>query len=166
MFIFGEQILALEIQSFSRRQKLFYEKSFYIRHRPYLNIKLSSLDTEVISELIHNGKAQTIFNQKKALLKQANRIYDSYFPVGQAQGNPLSYFRWLPLSSRAPGREVEEDIKRKQVHVLHSDRFISGGQSSEQKYLRLSLSATHSFEELTEGLRRLNHYFQTGGGSN
>lgn len=130
-----------------------------------LNTKPSSLDTEMVSELIHNGKAQTIFNQKKALLKQANRIYDSYFPAGQAQGNPLSYFRWLPISSRAPGREVEEDIKRKQVHVLHSDRFISGGQSSEHKYLRLSLSATHSFEELTEGLRRLNHYFQTGGGS-
>lgn len=120
-----------------------------------INTKPSSLDIEVVSELILTGKAHTIFKQKKSLLKEANRIYNSYFPISKEYENPLSYFRWLPVGSNAPGLEVEEEIKMKQVYVLHSDRFISGGQSSTNKYLRISLAATKSFEELSEGLDRL-----------
>lgn len=129
-----------------------------------LSTKPSSLDTDIISELIRNGTAHKIFKQKKSLLEQANRIYHSYFPDVQEQENPFSYFRWLPIPSTAAGREVEEEIRQQGVHVLHSDRFISGGYSSEVKHLRISLSATNSFEELSEGLRRLKHYisFMTG----
>ncbi|SDO00948.1 PLP-dependent aminotransferase family protein [Halobacillus aidingensis] len=120
-----------------------------------INTKPSSLDIEVVSQLILTGKAHSIFKQKKSLLKEANEIYNSYFPISNEYENPLSYFRWLPIHSKAPGLQVEEEIKKKQVYVFHSDRFISGGQTSDKKYLRISMAATNSFEELKEGLDRL-----------
>ncbi|REJ11050.1 hypothetical protein DYE48_01225 [Halobacillus trueperi] len=120
-----------------------------------INTKPSSLDIEVVSQLILTGKAHSIFKQKKSLLKEANEIYNSYFPISNEYENPLSYFRRLPIHSKAPGLQVEEEIKKKQVYVFHSDRFISGGQTSDNKYLRISMAATNSFEELKEGLDRL-----------
>ncbi|GGF28117.1 hypothetical protein GCM10010954_29020 [Halobacillus andaensis] len=68
-----------------------------------INTKPSSLDIEVVSQLILTGKAHSIFKQKKSLLKEANKIYNSYFHISNEYENPLSYFRWLPINSKAPG---------------------------------------------------------------
>ncbi|MER3114844.1 PLP-dependent aminotransferase family protein [Bacillus altitudinis] len=125
-----------------------------------INTKTSSLDVEIISELIFSGKAQGVYKQKKSLLETANKIYNEYFPYTKDGRNPISYFRWLPINSQKNGLQVENDLKKQQVHVFHSDRFISGGQSSDDQYLRISLSATKSFEELKVGLERLKEFFE------
>ncbi|WP_332275311.1 PLP-dependent aminotransferase family protein [Bacillus velezensis] len=125
-----------------------------------INTKTSSLDVEIISELIFSGKALEVYKLKMSLLNKANTIYNEYFPYTNDHENPISYFRWLPIKGQKNGLQVENDLKKQQVHVLHSDRFISGGQSSDDQYLRISLSATNSFEELKAGLERLKEFFE------
>jgi DNA-binding transcriptional MocR family regulator len=125
-----------------------------------INTKTSSLDVEIISELIFSGKALEVYKHKMSLLEKANRLYNEFFPSPNDHENPISYFRWLPIKGQKSGLQVENDLKKQQVHVLHSERFISGGQSSHNQYLRISLSATNSFEELKVGLNRLEKFFK------
>ena len=46
-----------------------------------INVKTSSLDAEVITELILSGKAHEIVSLKKQLAQTANDIYFEYFPL-------------------------------------------------------------------------------------
>jgi hypothetical protein len=45
-----------------------------------INVKTSSFDAEVITELILSGKAHEIVSEKKQLAESANDIYSEYFP--------------------------------------------------------------------------------------
>ena len=75
----------------------------------HLSIKTSSLDAEIMTELILNGKAAKILEQKAELAKERNRIFDYYFPEAVTPGSPAAFFRWLPV----PGLPVNEmDIER------------------------------------------------------
>ncbi|MFD4706486.1 PLP-dependent aminotransferase family protein [Gottfriedia sp. NPDC058432] len=121
-----------------------------------LNVKTSSLDVEVITELILSGKAHEIVQQKKQLAETVNKIYTSYFPVNKF-GHPLSFYRWLPIHGNSTGVNLEADLKKLGVRVFHSDRFLSG-QSSSEKYLRIALSSTHSLDDLDSGLNVLAQY--------
>ncbi|MGG2027703.1 PLP-dependent aminotransferase family protein [Gottfriedia sp. S16(2024)] len=121
-----------------------------------LNVKTSSLDVEVITELILSGKAHEIVQQKKQLAETVNKIYTSYFPVNKF-GHPLSFYRWLPIHGNSNGVNLEADLKKLGVRVFHSDRFLSG-QSSSEKYLRIALSSTHSLDHLDSGLNVLAQY--------
>lgn len=46
-----------------------------------INVKTSSVDAEVITEVILSGKANDIVNQKKHLAQTANELYSKYFLV-------------------------------------------------------------------------------------
>ncbi|MEH7452322.1 PLP-dependent aminotransferase family protein [Gottfriedia acidiceleris] len=121
-----------------------------------LNVKTSSLDVEVITELILSGKAHEIVQQKKQLAEKVNDIYSSYFPVNKID-HPLSFYRWLPIHCHSNGVNLEADLKKLGVRVFHSDRFLSG-QASSEKYLRIALSSTQSLEDLDSGLKILSQY--------
>ncbi|MCI2256033.1 PLP-dependent aminotransferase family protein [Domibacillus sp. PGB-M46] len=122
-----------------------------------INVKTSSLDVEVITELILSGKAYEIASQKKQLAQAANDIYSEYFPSQKNAGHPLSYFRWLPIEGPHDSIQLETDLKKHGVGVFHSDRFLSG-QTTHDKYLRIALSATNSLHELKTGLNILKQY--------
>jgi len=122
-----------------------------------INVKTSSLDAEVITELILSGKAHEIVSQKQQLAQSANDIYLEYFPHIRPVGHPLSFYRWLPIQEHNDAVQLETDLKRRGVLVFHSDRFLSGP-TTPNKYLRVALSSTNSLDELKIGLEILKQY--------
>ncbi|MFD6440209.1 PLP-dependent aminotransferase family protein [Peribacillus sp. NPDC060186] len=122
-----------------------------------INVKTSSFDAEVITELILSGKAHEIVSQKKQLAQTANDIYSEYFPLRKDVGHPLSFYRWLPIQGHNNALQLETDLKRHGIRVFHSNRFQSG-QTTPDMYLRIALSSTNSFDELKVGLEILKQY--------
>jgi DNA-binding transcriptional MocR family regulator len=122
-----------------------------------INVKTSSFDAEVITELILSGKAHEIVSQKKQLAQSANDIYSEYFPLRKNVEHPLSFYRWLPIQGHNDALQLEKDLKRHGIRVFHSDRFLSG-QTTPDQYLRIALSSTNSFDELKIGLEILKQY--------
>ncbi|MDG4849705.1 PLP-dependent aminotransferase family protein [Peribacillus frigoritolerans] len=122
-----------------------------------INVKTSSFDAEVITELILSGKAHEIVSHKKRLAQTANDIYSEYFPLRKDVGHPLSLYRWLPIKGHKDALQLETDLKRRGIRVFHSNRFQSG-QTTPDMYLRIALSSTNSFDELKIGLEILKQY--------
>lgn len=125
-----------------------------------INVKTSSFDAEVITELILSGKAQEIVSSKKALAQAANHLFFKYFPGQEQTGHPLSFYRWLPMKKKHNSRQLEKGLKSRGIRVFHSDRFLSG-QTKEDNYLRVSLASTNSFAELEQGLSVLKQYIDS-----
>lgn len=115
-----------------------------------VNVKTSSLDAEIITELLDNGTAAKIMAEKKWLAAQANRLFDQYFPLAPQNGHPFSFFRWLPIRPVSSGREFEAHLQEIGVRVYHSDRFLSG-EVAGQQYLRIALSSAKTMSELEQG---------------
>jgi DNA-binding transcriptional MocR family regulator len=122
-----------------------------------INVKTSSLDAEIITESILSGKAHEIVSQKQQLAQSANDMYLEYFPLNKPVGHPLSFYRWLPIEGHNDALKLEMDLKRSGIRVFHSERFLSG-QTTPDKYLRISLSSTSSLDELKMGLEILKQY--------
>lgn len=122
-----------------------------------INVKTSSFDAEIITELILSGKAHEIVSRKKQLAQTANDIYSEYFPLRKDVGHPLSLYRWLPIKGHNDALQLESDLKRRGIRVFHSNRFQSG-QTTPDMYLRIALSSTNSFDELKIGLGILKQY--------
>ncbi|MDQ8739139.1 PLP-dependent aminotransferase family protein [Paenibacillus sp. LHD-38] len=119
-----------------------------------INVKTSSLDAEIITELILSGRAKEIVEEKKKLAQAANRIFSTYFPQAPSNGHPLSFYRWLPISSHGSAVQIESSLQSQGLRVFHSDRFLSGA-SVPNKFLRVALASTKSLEELETGLEIL-----------
>jgi DNA-binding transcriptional MocR family regulator len=124
-----------------------------------VNIKTSSLDAEIITELIQSGKASEIVARKKALAASANELFYSYFPQANRSGHPLSFYRWMGIDSSYTRMLLEMEMERLGVRVFHSSRFLSGPDDNKQ-YVRISLSSTKNMEELGKGLDILKHYLK------
>ncbi|MFJ7971849.1 PLP-dependent aminotransferase family protein [Psychrobacillus sp. NPDC096389] len=122
-----------------------------------INVKTSSFDAEVITELILSGVASKIANQKKQLAQMANDIYTNYFPLKSLGEHPLSFYRWLPIQTSLNSSQIEMDLKNMGISVFHSDRFMSG-RSTKDHYLRIALSSTNTLDELQMGLNTLKQY--------
>jgi len=119
-----------------------------------INVKTSSLDGEIITELILSGKANEIATKKKRLAQSANEIFIEYFPQSPRIGHPLSFFKWLPISEHKNAQELEANLFKKGIRVFHSDRFLSSS-SMPNKFLRISLASTNTLDELKKGLKIL-----------
>ena len=122
-----------------------------IKHGIYnINIKTSSLNAEIITELINSGSAFDIIRKKKQIAEERNAIYKKYFKVNSYE-NPLSFFRWLPIEKKHDSFQFERCAMEKGVHVYHSDRFTVRKEDGQQ-YIRISLSSVKTIEELETGL--------------
>jgi len=119
-----------------------------------INVKTSSLDGEIITELILSGKANEIVAEKKRLAQSANKIFTEYFPQAPHIGHPLSFFKWLPIFENKNAQELEADLLQNGIRVFHSDCFLSGSNMPD-KFLRISLASTNSLDELKIGLEIL-----------
>lgn len=122
-----------------------------------INVKTSSLDAEIVSDVLNTGKAVEILSMKKMLAKKANQTYDEYFYARQPYEHPYSFYRWLPLRHRVSGAALEEELEQQNIRVYHSSRFLIG-QEPTQQYLRIALATTRNCEELRKGLFILKKY--------
>lgn len=125
-----------------------------------VNVKTSALDTEVITELILNGTARHITNEKILLAQEANKLFVDCFENVVIVGHPLSPHRWLPLRTTQNKAHIETVLKNSGIRAYHSDRFLcSSGEQTH--YLRISLSSTNSMKDLEEGLKILRVAYDT-----
>ena len=122
-----------------------------------INVKTSSFDAEIITELILSGKAAEIASRKKQLAQAANAIYKEYFLEPEFIGHPLSFYRWLSLKKQYDATQLEAALERLGISVFHSNRFLSG-KASPNQYLRIALSSTNTLDELRLGLETLKQY--------
>lgn len=123
-----------------------------------INVKTSSLDGEIITELILSGKANEIVAEKKRLAQAANNIFFECFPNAPFVGHPLSFFRWLPMPEKLNAIQLVTDLQSRGIRVFHSDRFLSGS-GTQENFLRIALASAKSLDELKRGLNILQEYF-------
>ena len=117
----------------------------------HLNIKTSSLDAEIMTELILSGKAAKILTEKAELARQRNKIFDGIFPDAVKPGSPEAFFRWLPLPKLpVRGMELERSLREKNVNVYSSHRFTV--KSNPEDFLRLAISSPANNSDLLKAL--------------
>lgn len=125
-----------------------------------VNIKTSSFDAEIITELILNGNAYKIAAKKQHWTKRNCLLYAKYFPdFYKKNGNVISYYQWLPINVQRPFHEIEDDLLNQGVRVYHSDRFAVTG-NTEQSFLRVSLCSAENTKKLERGLHILKNYLE------
>ncbi len=123
----------------------------------HLNIKTSSLDAEIMTELILNGGAAKLLKQKAELAMERNRIFDRYFPEAAAPGTPAAFFRWLPIPK--PGAdevEIERLLLLRGVQVHCSHRFTVS--RVPRAFMRLAISSPESCAQLENGLAVIREF--------
>ncbi|MFW5438046.1 PLP-dependent aminotransferase family protein [Paenibacillus apiarius] len=125
-----------------------------------INIKTSALNAEVITECIHTGVAHQIIRKKRAISEERNLLYRSYFQIENPNENPLSFFRWLPLSGQYQLQEFEQSALAEGIHIYHSHRFLTR-KDAEEQFIRISLTSVKDTEELHQGLRLLKKLLVT-----
>ena len=116
----------------------------------HLNIKTSSLDAEIMTELILSGKAAKILEQKAELARERNRVFDNYFPDAGKPGTPAAFFRWLPLPRMKTDEiEIERQLLLQKVSVYCSYRFTVSYLPC--SFMRLAISSPPDTEQLAKG---------------
>ena len=126
-----------------------------IAHAVYnVNVKTSSLDAEVVAELILGGGALDIVSRKRQLMIEANEAFDRLFPQVPAPSFPYPLFRWLPVRLPGTAAQVEERLRCAGVRVFHGDRFRVSGEAP-GTFLRVSLSTWDAASRTEHGLRAL-----------
>lgn len=116
-------------------------------------IKTSSLDAEIMTELILNGDAYKIAHQKQQWTKRNCQIYGQYFQPY----HELSYYQWLPIDLD-PSIDIEKELYNRGLHIYHSKRFTIKQDAPE--YIRISLCSTQTTLKLKQGLQILKDYLQ------
>lgn len=124
-----------------------------------MNMKTSSLDADIIAELIQSGDANKLIHKKHELALKTNRIYDEYFPEVGSCTSKSSFFRWLPFPCDKPGKQVEHELMTLGVEIFHSYRFTVIP-NEDQHYLRITLSKTGNSTKLQSGLKIIRQYMQ------
>ena len=125
----------------------------------HLNIKTSSLDAEIMTELILNGKAAKILEQKAELAVERNKIFDRYFPEAVKPGSPASFFRWLPLPKMAIDEmEIERQLRELGVSVYCSYRFTIN--HNPHSFMRIAISSPNSKAELEKGCSIIRDFIE------
>lgn len=119
-----------------------------------INLKTSSLNAEIIAELIFSGVAEKIVQAKIDLAKERKDIFSRYFPPSLTSTDNICFFQWLPLPEHINGKLFEEAAKFHGVNVFCSDRFTVG-HTSHKSYIRLALSSPTDSPELEKALRMI-----------
>ena len=126
----------------------------------HLNIKTSSLDAEIMTELILSGKAGKIMEQKAELAYRRNQLFDEIFPEAVKPGSPSAFFRWLPLPQlNMDEMELERQLLQRGVSVYGSYRFAV--QRNQENFIRLAISSPENEDQLKKGLKIVRDFLAT-----
>lgn len=116
-----------------------------------INVKTSSLETEIINQLIKSGDVDEIIKAKKEKLILYNKTVDTFFPNEHNIYNSTAFHRWIEIDSNID-QNFEDYAKQFGVGVFHSNRFFVGSRKPSKSYLRISLGSISSLKELRNGL--------------
>ncbi|WP_206853439.1 PLP-dependent aminotransferase family protein [Candidatus Enterococcus mangumiae] len=113
-----------------------------------INVKTSSLEAEIITQILCSETAQKILETKANYTKQANEIFDTFFNLPRPT-NPLPFYRPIAVRDDLSPRAIEQAFLNKGVRVYHSHRFTTHPQ--DDPFIRIALSS-NPLEVLTKGL--------------
>lgn len=121
------------------------------------NLKISSLNIEIATELIESGLDLQIIHEKRELSIQRNQIYKTIFP----QENPCleSYYQWLALPPHCSGRLCEAELAHKGIGVFGAERFSAGTQMANH-FIRIATCSPSNKEQLVRGLNKIKAFIQ------
>ena len=126
----------------------------------HLNIKTSSLDAEIMTELILSGKAARILEQKAELAEERNKVFDRFFPEAVVPGTPAAFFRWLPIPKSAMDEmEIERRLLQREVRVYCSYRFTVT--RTPYSFMRLAISSPGDTLQLERGCGIIREFIRT-----
>jgi len=125
----------------------------------HLSIKTSSLDAEIMTELILSGKAAKLLEQKAELAKVRNQLFDQFFPEAVKPGNPAAFFRWLPIPQLGmDGMEIERQLQQRGVNVHCSYRFTV--MNNPPDFMRIAVSSPADEAQLQKGCTVIRDFIQ------
>ena len=125
----------------------------------HLNIKTSSLDAEIMTELILSGKAAKILEQKAELARERNLIFDRFFPEAVRPGTNAAFFRWLPTPKLAMDEmEIERQLLQQDVSVYCSYRFTASRMPG--SFMRLAISSPPDTAQLEKGCAIIREFIR------
>lgn len=116
------------------------------------NLHYSSLDAEIISELIHSGDYLKMQQSNKTLAEKRNALYSSIFGIQASHINPYSLHRWLPLG--CSNQSLIEQLHTGQISVMESQLFNAGTCNADY-YIRIALSSENDIHTLGNALRAI-----------
>ncbi|MBB1069931.1 PLP-dependent aminotransferase family protein [Limosilactobacillus sp. RRLNB_1_1] len=123
-------------------------------------VKTSTLNAAIASTAINEHVVQQIVQNKINLAKQVNLLFNQYFPFAPTnQLTDYAFFRRLPLKNIKDGPKIEPALAKINIRCFSSERFQINAASNEH-FLRVSLSASKSMEELETGLKSLQQFLQ------
>lgn len=127
-----------------------------------LTIKASSLDTEIMSELILSGRAEQLIVKKIKRAEMMNGIFEKIFPKESRTAKDIPFFRTVSLpSTRLNGPEIERELLAHGVRVCHSSRFATSKKPM-YSFLRLSVSSIASKDDFKKALNIVKQYICRG----
>lgn len=121
------------------------------------NLKISSLNMEIATEIIRSGLDRKIIRRKQKEAAKRNQIYASIFPE-----NPVcqaSYYQWLKLPETCNGSLCEIELANQGVSVFGAERFFCGN-TGEANALRIATCSAESENQLREGLREVKQFIE------
>ncbi len=125
----------------------------------HLNIKTSSLDAEILTELILDGKAAKLLELKAELARERNQIFDRYFPEAVKPGSPATFFRWLPVPRLTVDEiDMERLLREENVSVYCSYRFTVN--HTPENFMRIAISSPHTSLELEKGCSVIRSFIE------
>ena len=124
-----------------------------------VNIKSSAFDAEIITELILNGDAYKITNQKYLQAEKNSLLYEKYFPTRNPYAEKISYYKWLPIQVKKEAKKIEEELLRAGVRIYHAQQFAAV-KDNIKKCLRISLCSAGNIKKIEQGLEILKEYLE------
>jgi DNA-binding transcriptional MocR family regulator len=118
-------------------------------------LKLSSLTSEIASQVIQTGLADQILQDKRKLSMKRNKIYHAVFP--RAPYHPISYCQWLTLPPGCTGQACEKTLLQQGVGVFGAERFAVGNNVSINA-IRIATCSPDSEAKLEKGLQAVKAY--------
>lgn len=116
-----------------------------------VNVKSSGLDAEIISRFLSSKSVDKLLAKKFELTKKANDLFDTYFDAPRPS-NPYPFYRNIPISSKVPQDQIEQQLLKNGVRIYHSNRFST--QYQKDPFIRVALSS-NTLEVLELGLKIL-----------
>lgn len=121
------------------------------------NLKISSLNMEIATEIIHSGMDRKIIRKKQKAAAKRNQIYASCFPESRVIRE--SYYQWLQLPESCTGRMCEIELANRGISVFGAERFFCGNRGKADA-LRIATCSAENENQLREGLEEVKRFIQ------
>lgn len=121
-----------------------------------MNVKTSSLDAEIITELLLSGDAYKLSKMKYRSCQKATALFQTIFPEVRLNRR-ICFFQWLPVSAKKTHLQIEEELSARGIIAFHSSRFAVTPKA-DKAFIRVSISSAKNTKRLEKGLSILRVY--------